>query len=348
MEVAYILGDGIGPEIVNGTIKIINESLKKNNKKIDWTKISLKNILSEDEIKKYKFILKGPTTTPQNKGHYSLNVELRRKLNLYASLRKFENLISLLDDEKLNCPKKIVLIADGLEGIYSGLEISKKQDTEIYNSLSKKFGNSIFNFENITLRTSSNSNNQKLMKFVKKYYTKNKIKKIVVTHKADIMKKSEGGFLREARKVLSKLPNYSELIGGPIHTKLIRNPSEFELIVSSNFLRCTLSHLLAGLFGGLAFGPGCNYGDYNYVYESTHGAVPKYAGRDIADPISMILSGCLMLEDIGWKENSKMIKNAIKKTIEIDKVATQDITRKVKFLKTIKESEFINQVIKNL
>jgi isocitrate dehydrogenase (NAD+) len=355
--VAYIPGEGIGPEIVDSTIKVINKAIGKNI--IQWKLFDLnpkdKNCLSDQnlkELKKFKFILKGPTETPVGFGHYSFNVQLRNKLGCTVSLRKFETLIPKLVYNINKYPRKIILISNGVDCIYSGMEfdLGNKKNSDVLNVIKKRFCDEINSHDIITLRLINPENVRKLCYFTKKYLIKNKIKKLTVVHKADIMKMTDGLFLKKTRKILKSNGNYSydEMIGGPAHTRLIQDPSLFEVIVCPNFLRMTLSYTLAGLCGGFAFGPGCNYGDKNNIYESTHGAVLKYANKDIANPLSMILSGCIMLEDMGLSSESRRIKLAIKKTIERDFIATQDISRRFSDIKCVKQSEFVEAIISNL
>lgn len=354
MKIAYILGDGIGPEIILNTIKIINHAVsKENNQAIEWTRFDLSSIFTNQgkkEISKFKYILKGPTITPVGSGHYSANVQLRKELNLYASLRKFENLTSTNNYTKHNNLPEIVLISNGIDCVYSGMEISSenKEDNKIFYELIKRFGSKMKGINKITLRTSNTSNNRKLAKYVKKYITNNDLHSVIIAHKADIMKISDGDFLESMRYQLSSVKNYSEVIAGPIHTRLIEDPKQFSLIVTTNFLRCTISHTLAGIFGGIVFGPGCSIGDNHIVYESTHGAAPQIANTGMANPTSTILSACIMLDDIGMKNCSKRIKNALKKTIKINKISPVDIKNKDNPIKHVNAGDFVKTIMKNI
>jgi isocitrate dehydrogenase (NAD+) len=331
MIVTLIYGDGIGKEVIESTKSIIESVTDQ----IEWEvmeagaeRASRDNTPLPKEtlesIRKNKVALKGPTGTPVGNGFRSVNVEIRKQLDLYANLRpvkSFEGVDSLHRDVDL------VIVRENTEGLYVGLEEMVDHDTAI------------------TKRMITRRGSERIIKQAFEYALTHKRDKVTVAHKANIMKFSDGLFLESFEKISQSYPTIEkeEKIIDAMMMDLAMNPKHYDVIVAPNFYGDLLSDLAAGLVGGLGYAPGANIGDECAVFEAVHGTAPDIAGQNLANPTSAILSGCMMLEHLGLYETSALIKEGLKRLYSIKK----HINANGKHINTNKFTDELIKIIKN-
>ena len=330
-NITLIQGDGIGPEISEATMKII----KAAGVEINWDIQTAGADVIETEgkplpdrvlesIKKNKVALKAPVTTPIGKGFRSVNVELRRALDLYANIRPCKNI------EGIKTPFNnvdLVVVRENTEDLYAGLE-EKIDDNTIHG---------------IKLITRSAS--ERIVDYAFQYALKNNRKKVVAVTKANICKMSDGLFLDSARNVAKKYEGkieYGEILVDNLCMQLVQNPSKFDVLVLPNLYGDIVSDLTAGLIGGLGVAQGANIGKDCAVFEPVHGSAPDIKGQNLANPTALVLCACEMLNYISEGDASKKIQNAIYKTLKEGKFLTKDLGG------CAKTTEFTDEVIKNL
>lgn len=312
-NITLIPGDGIGPEVTSSAKKIIEAT----GIDINWDIVNAgadvykdKGVLVPDEvyasIEKNKVVLKGPITTPVGCGFRSINVLLRKKYDLFANIRPVKK-INGIDTAFENID--LVIFRENTEGLYSGIERQIDDDTaEAIKIITRK----------ASLRIAEEAF---------KYAEKNNKKKVAVVHKANIMKLADGLFLDAARTISKNFPDIElqEVIVDNMCMQLVMNPSKYEVIVTTNLYGDILSDLCAGLVGGLGLVPGANIGKDMAIFEAVHGSAPDIAGKNMANPIAVILSGAMLLNYLGETEKSNLIINAVHKTISDGKYITKDL-----------------------
>lgn len=327
--ITLIKGDGIGPEICDSVLRII-EAAGVN---IEWDIQTAGADVIESEgvplpdrviesVKKNKVALKSPVTTPIGKGFRSVNVQLRKELDLYSNLRPCVNLPNV---KTRYDGVDIVVVRENTEDLYAGIERMVDDDTA----------------ESIKRITRSAS--ERIAEFAFDYAVKNNRKEVCVVTKANICKFSDGLFLDSARKIASKYPDikFREILVDNCCMQLVQNPNAFDVLLLPNLYGDIVSDLCAGLIGGLGIAQGANIGKDYAVFEPVHGSAPDIAGQDKANPTAIILSAVEMLNYIGEFEGAKRIKNALFKTLQEDK-KTADLDG------TLTCSEFTDSIIKNL
>jgi len=329
-KITLIPGDGIGLEIMHAATEIIDAATSN----IEWEEVIAGYTAFEkcgellpqetiDSIEKNKVAFKGPITTPVGKGFRSINVQLRQKFNLYSNVRpvkSFEGIDSLYKD------LDIVIVRENSEDLYKGIEYMATPDVA----------------ESIKIITRGAS--ERIADFAFKLAEKENRSKVTLTHKANIMKLSDGLFLESGRKIAEKYPNiqFEDVIVDAMSMKLVMNPHAFQVIVAPNLYGDILSDLAAGLIGGLGMAPSANIGDDAAIFEPVHGSAPDIAGKNIANPTSAILSGLMMLKFIGEEEAALKIENALKKVLKNKDLHTKDIGG------LLSTTEFKDEIIKEL
>lgn len=327
--ITLINGDGIGPEISDAVIKIIEAS----GIKINWDVQTAGADVIESEgvplpqrvlssIKKNKIALKAPVTTPIGKGFRSVNVQLRKELDLYANLRPCKNLPNVktrFDNVD------IVVVRENTEDLYAGIERQVDPDTA----------------ESIKIITRKAS--ERIVKFAFDYAVKNSRKEVCVVTKANIMKLSDGLFLDSFRKVSQDYPsiNKREILVDNLCMQLVQNPSQFDVLVLPNLYGDIVSDLCAGLIGGLGVAQGANIGLDCAVFEPVHGSAPDIKSQNKANPTALLLSALEMLKYIGENSYAEKIEKALFKTLEHG-VCTFDLGGNAS------TKEFTDAVISNL
>ena len=311
-QVTLIKGDGIGPEIADAVMKIINAA----GVVIDWDIQTAGADVIEvegtplpqrvlDSVKRNKVALKSPVTTPIGKGFRSVNVQLRKELDLYANLRPCYNLPNV----KTRYDKvDIVVVRENTEDLYAGIERQVDEDTA----------------ESIKIITRAAS--ERIAKFAFDYAVNNNRKEVCVVTKANICKLSDGLFLECARKVAEKYPqiNFREILVDNCCMQLVQNPNQFDVLLLPNLYGDIVSDLCAGLIGGLGIAQGANIGKDYAVFEPVHGSAPDIAGMDKANPTAMLMSAIEMLNYIGEKEAAMRIKLALFATLDAN-IKTADL-----------------------
>ncbi|MFH1541105.1 MAG: isocitrate/isopropylmalate dehydrogenase family protein [Elusimicrobiota bacterium] len=345
-KITIIPGDGTGPEIAEETKKVLDAT----GVKIDWETVFAgsdiiekygtplpENVLAS--IRKNKVAIKGPITTPIGSGFRSINVALRKELDLYACLRpcksykgvksKYENI-------------DLVVVRENTEDLYAGVEFppcSEESKKIIELSSGKIRDNSA-----ISIKPISKFASERIVKFAFEYAVKNKRKKVTVVTKANIMKFTDGLFLSVASEVAKRYTDikYEERLVDNMCMQLVQKPQLYDVLVLPNLYGDIISDLCAGLIGGLGIAPGANIGEGIALFEPVHGSAPKYKGLNKVNPTAMILSGALMLQYIGEEKAAEKLENAVKKVIAERKVVTYDLGG---FAKT---SEMADEIIKKL
>jgi len=312
-RVSLISGDGIGPEITQATkeviaatgVKIVWEEVLAGQKAIEKENHPLpeKTLRS---IKKNKVALKGPLATPIASGFPSVNVLLRKKLNLYANVRPAKTLEGIKSQFK---NIDLIILRENTEDLYSGIEhIVAPGVVESIKVITKK----------ASIR---------IAEFGFRYAQKNGRKKITAIHKANIMKLSDGLFLDCARKVSKKFPKiaYNEMIVDNACMQLVLHPHQFDILLLENLYGDIVSDLAAGLVGGLGVVPAANIGEKGAIFEAVHGTAPDIAGKNKANPTALILSGAMMLDYLGEKDAAGKIRQAIRRVLKKGTDLTADL-----------------------
>lgn len=330
MLVTLIKGDGIGPEITESMKKV----LKAVGSPIVFEEVNAGSSVFEKEgvyipdelfksIEKNKIAIKGPITTPIGHGFRSVNVELRKKYDLFANIRpikapgpldlKFENV-------------DFVIFRENTEDLYAGIE-ERISENEAH-----------------SIKIITKEKSQRIGQAAFSYARDQKRKKVTVVTKANIMKETDGLFLDTIRKVAKDYPyiEFEEILVDNCAMQMVINPSKFDVLVTENLYGDILSDLGAGLVGGLGLIPGLNKGKDFSIYEPVHGSGPDIAGKDLANPTAMILTACLLLDDIGEVEKAEKIRRAIYKTLSDKSNHTVDLGGRAS------SSFFTRKLIENL
>ena len=354
IKITLIPGDGIGPEVIEAS-KICVEATGLN---IEWEKfdageVSLKKygtLFEEgvfESIKRNKVALKGPIITPVGGGYRSLNVLLRQKLNLYACVRPAKFIEGVPSSYK---DVDIVVIRENTEGLYKGVEFevntpSCKEVIEKLNALSE---NKISLDSGISIKPISISAASRIIRFAFKFCMDNGRKKLTCVHKANIMKYTDGLFLKIFYEIAKEFPaiQAQDVIVDNLCMQLVKKPQNFDCLVLPNLYGDIVSDLCAGLVGGLGVAPGANIGDDIGVFEPVHGAAPKYAGKDKVNPTACILSAVLMLKFLGKTKEATALEKAVCEVIKEGKYVTYDIKLSGEPVGTLRMAEEIAKRVK--
>jgi isocitrate dehydrogenase (NAD+) len=312
-KITLIPGDGIGPEVTGATISV----LRATGFEAEWeTFIVGAEALSRfgdplpqdliDSIKRNKVALKGPVATPVGTGFVSSNVRLRKALDLYANLRPIKSLKGVPSRYQ---DVDLVVVRENTEDLYSGLE------HEVVPGVVE------------SLKIITDKASRRIAKFAFEYARREGRKKVTAVHKANIMKLSDGLFLRCFREVAEDYPEIKadDLIVDNTCMQLVINPTQFDILLLENLYGDIVSDLGAGLIGGLGVAPGANIGEEIAVFEAVHGAAPSIAGRGIANPTALMLTAVLMLKHLNERERATKIQTALEKVLAEGKRLTRDL-----------------------
>lgn len=333
-KITFIPGDGIGPEVSLAAKRCIDAT----GVEIEWEQVEAGMGVIEkygtplpeevmESIRKNKIALKGPLTTPIGKGFRSVNVALRKKLNLYTCLRPTKSYEGVPSRYK---NVDIIIFRENTEDLYAGIEFQEgtPEQKDLIAEIKKISGDEIAQDSGISIKPISRSATRKIFEFAFRYAVKNGRKKITCVHKANIMKYSDGLFLDEARKVAQEYGEkieFEDRIVDNMCMQLVLHPENFDCLVLPNLYGDIISDLCAGLVGGLGVAPGANIGDEYAVFEATHGSAPKYAGQNKVNPCAMILSGVLMLRHIGENDAAERLEKATAEVLREGKFVTYDL-----------------------
>jgi len=384
--IPYIEGDGIGPDIWRAAQRVIDASVEKafgGKKKIVWHEVlagekaydKTNNWLpveTLEDLKKYIVAIKGPLTTPVGGGIRSLNVALRQRIDLYACVRPVRYFKGTPSPVRRPELMDIVIFRENTEDVYAGIEwqSDSHEANQIIDFLTKNFSVGIREFSGIGIKPMSPFGTKRLVRKAIKYAIEYDRKSVTLVHKGNIMKFTEGAFrdwgYELAREEFSdvtisedelwekhggKMPDSKILIKDRIadsmFQQILTRTDEYDLLATPNLNGDYLSDACAAQVGGLGMAPGGNIGDSYAVFEATHGTAPKYAGQDKVNPGSVILSGVMMLQYLGWKEAADLIIKSLEKTI-IDKTVTYDLHRQIEGATLLKCSEYGNKIVENM
>jgi isocitrate dehydrogenase (NAD+) len=330
--IVLIPGDGIGPEVTKATRRVLEAA----GLSVEWVELPAGAVALEQghdnvlpqrtlaAIQAHKVALKGPVTTPVGKGFKSVNVQLRKSLNLYAAVRPVRSLPGVKTRyENVD----IVIIRENTEGLYSGIE------------------NEVVPGVVTSLKVATEVACTRIARYAFRYATRRHRKKISVFHKANIMKLTDGLFLNSSRKIQEdEYPNieYEETIIDAGCMKIVQDPTRLDVLLMENLYGDLVSDLCAGLVGGLGVVPGSNIGDDAAVFEAVHGSAPDLAGKNAANPLALIMSGVMMLEHIHEDALARKVHTAYEAVLAEGKTLTRDLGG------TASTTEFADAIIAKL
>ena len=314
--ITVIRGDGIGPEIMDATLHVLDTmQLGLSYEFADAGLVALEKhgellpAATMDSIRKHRVALKSPLTTPVGGGFSSINVELRKRFDLYANVRPAKS----FPNTKSRFPPGVDLITvrENTEGAYSAEGQALSEDGETATSITK------------TTRRGS----ERIVRYAFDLARRTGRKQVTVVHKANILKSTSGLFLKTAREVAQDYPDIAcnELIVDNCCMQLVMKPEQFDVIVTTNLFGDIISDLCAGLVGGLGLAPGANIGTDAAIFEAVHGSAPDIAGKGIANPCALLLGAAQMLDHLGMPEKATKLREAIVATLEAKDSLTPDL-----------------------
>jgi len=382
--IPFIQGDGIGPDIWRATKLVVDNSVEilwKGKRRIIWKEILAGEKAYEltgtwlppetlKALRTYRVGIKGPLTTPVGGGIRSLNVTLRQELDLYACVRPIRHFPGV--PSPVRDPHKVdmVVFRENTEDVYAGLEL-KAGTTEaqaLIRYLRDTYGWNIPSDSGIGIKPISKDRSQRLVKAALDYALQHDRKSVTLVHKGNIQKFTEGAFRQWGYEIARKLyphqtVSYEECRGSRPQGKILlkdtiadiffqqalTRPEEFDVVATTNLNGDYISDALAAQVGGVGMAPGANisYENGYALFEATHGTAPKYAGMDKVNPSSLILSACLMLEHMGWKEAAKLIETGLAKAFQ-NKTVTYDLARLMRGAHEVSCSRFAQLVCENM
>ncbi|MES2200948.1 MAG: isocitrate dehydrogenase (NADP(+)) [candidate division FCPU426 bacterium] len=384
--IPFIEGDGTGADIWAASVRVFDAAVKKafgGKKRIVWLEVlagekafkSCGEWLPADTlnaIRDYVVAIKGPLTTPVGGGIRSLNVALRQELDLYACVRPVRYYQGVVCPVKSPKDLDVVIFRENTEDVYSGIEwkAGSKEAALLIDFVGKKLKREIRKGSGIGIKPVSKFGSQRLVRRAIQFAIDKGRDSVTLVHKGNIMKFTEGAFKEWGYEIAKKefadrtiteddvwkLHNgkapagkvvIKDRIADSMFQQVLLRPTEYSVLATLNLNGDYLSDACAAQVGGLGMAPGSNIGDKTAVFEATHGTAPKYAGLDKINPSSVILSGCMMFEHMGWDSVSALIQKGIEKTIAGKKV-TYDLVRGYEGATEVKCSEYADLVIKNM
>jgi len=384
--IPFIEGDGIGPDIWKATSRVLDNAVKKcygESKQLCWMETvageKAKNRFGEwlpDEtievIREYKVALKGPLTTPVGGGFRSLNVSIRQALDLYSAVRPIRYFSGVPSPVKHPEKVNMIIFRENTEDVYAGIEwaVNTTECRRLNTFLRENMGIEIREDSGIGIKPISIFGTKRLVRMAIKYALNHQLPSVTLVHKGNIMKYTEGAFRDWGYEVAKeefgevtiteeelfsqyqgKVPSgkmvMKDRIADAMFQQILLRPEEYSVLAMPNLNGDYMSDALAAQVGGLGLSPSANVGSEAAVFEATHGTAPKYAGKDMVNPSSLILAGVMMLEHLGWPETAECIVQGLEKTIK-NKTVTYDLERQLPGAKKLKCSEFADAVIGNL
>ncbi len=381
--IPYIEGDGVGPDIWRASVRVFDGAVKKcfgEKRKVEWLEVlagekayRITGDYAPEEtiqtIREHKVGIKGPLTTPVGGGFRSINVMLRQVLDLYACIRPVKYISGT--PSPLKHPEKVAMVVfrENTEDVYAGIEwkAGSKEGLKIAEFLEREMGKKIRENSGIGIKPISAFGSKRLVRRAIQYALSHGLKSVTLVHKGNIMKFTEGAFrdwgyelAREEfgdKTVMESDLGGGEALGGKVVIKdriadamfqqILLRPEDYDVLAMPNLNGDYMSDALAAEVGGLGMAPGGNIGDDAAMFEATHGTAPKYANQDVINPGSVILSGAMMFDYLGWREVAGAIVQGMVKTIA-GKIVTYDLARQMKGAKKVKCSEFADAIIGNL
>jgi len=383
VAIPFIEGDGVGRDIWKTSVEVFNQAVKKayrGKRSVQWVEVlagkkgyaRTGQWLPEETLqsfKKYRVGIKGPLETPVGGGIRSLNVAIRQNLDLYACIRPVKYIPGvpspIREPEKVN----MIVFRENVEDLYAGIEwpAGTPEATKVVDFLRKEMGQKVRMDSAIGIKPMSAFNSKRLIRMAIQWALDRRYPSVTLVHKGNILKYTEGAFrdwgYELAREEFSdRTIRESDLppggnAGGKVVIKdritdamfqqILLRPDEYSVLAMPNLNGDYMSDALAAEVGGLGMAPGANIGDGLAVFEATHGTAPKYTDKDMINPGSVILSGVLMFDYLGWREVSELIQAGVEKTIQA-KIVTYDLARQLKGATQVKCSEFGRAIIKNM
>jgi isocitrate dehydrogenase len=384
--VPFIEGDGIGPDIWRATRRVIDAAVKKTSggkRAIEWLEVDAGEKGFErtgewlpektlDTIREHVVAIKGPMTTPVGKGIRSLNVAIRQRLDLYACVRPVRYISGVPSPVKQPEKVDMVIFRENTEDLYAGIEWESGSEgaEKLSAFLRDEMGANLPEKAGIGIKPISPGNTKRLVSSAIRYALDHGMGSVTLMHKGNIMKFTEGAFAswgyeaakeefgdrtiteaelwdrydgeRPEGKVVIK-----DRIADMLFQQVLLRPDEYEVIATPNLNGDYLSDALAAQIGGLGMAPGANIGDECAVFEATHGTAPKYAGMDKVNPGSLMLSGAMMLEHMGWDEAAEAVRQGIAAAVQAGTV-TYDLARQIEGATEVKCSEFAEAIVKQM
>ena len=384
--VCFIIGDGTGPDIWNACRPVFETAVEhayQGGKKIRWMEIlagenafnKIGNWLPDETleaVREFHVAIKGPLTTPVGGGVRSINVTMRQELELYACVRPVKYIPGV--PSPVRAPEKVdmIIFRENMEDVYAGIEWQQgsKEAKQLRRYINKTFKKNIPEDAGLGIKPISEFNTKRLVRKAVNHAIDRGCKSVTLVHKGNIMKFTEGAFrqwgyelaLQEFGQFVITEKELNEKYSGQapegkvvikdriadsMFQQVLLRPDEYDVIATPNLNGDYLSDALAAQVGGLGMAPGANIGDNSAVFEATHGTAPKYAGKDIVNPCSLMLSGVMMLEFMGWTEAAALVRKGIEKSIA-QKTVTYDLARQMKGARKIRCSEFGQAVCRNI
>jgi isocitrate dehydrogenase len=378
----FIEGDGTGPDIWRAARRVFDAAVQRaygGRRQVVWYEVfagekafhRFNTWLPEDTlaaIQRFRIAIKGPLTTPVGGGHRSLNVALRQLLNLYVCWRPVRYYPGVPSPMKRPDLLDVVIFRENTEDVYAGIEWRQgsPEATKVIEWLNREMGCKIRPDSGIGVKPISITGSKRLIRRAIRYALENDRRSVTLVHKGNIMKFTEGAFrdwgyelareefadtvVTEAEAGAAPPPGkviLKDRIADSMFQQVLLRPDEYDVIATPNLNGDYLSDACAAQVGGLGMAPGGNIGDEHGVFEATHGTAPKYAGQDVVNPSSLILSGSMMFSYMGWKEVSALIEQGITETIRQKRV-TYDLHRLMEGAVKLKTSEFADAIIENM
>jgi len=355
-NVTLIPGDGIGPELTEATRRV----LEATGVKFNWDVVNAGvDVIEEygtplpdhviESIRTNRVALKGPITTPVGYGFRSVNVSMRKILDLYTCLRPCK---SYAGTPTVFNNIDLVIVRENTEDLYAGIEFEQgtSEAAEIIQTVERLSSNKIRKDSGISIKPISITGTERITRYAFEYARANKRRKVTALHKANIMKFSDGLFLSVARQVAEKYPDieFEDRIIDNMTMQMVKNPAQFDVIVCPNLYGDIISDLGAGLVGGLGLAPGANIGDEAALFEPTHGSAPKYKGMNKANPMAQMLSGVMMLRHLGEVEAAERLDAAIAAVIREGRRITYDLLPEDQRSRAVGTSQVADAIIEKM
>ena len=384
--IPYIEGDGIGPDIWNATRRVLDAAVEKaygSDKKISWKEILAGEKAYEqtgnwlppetmEAIRGHVVAIKGPLTTPVGEGIRSLNVTMRQDLDLYACVRPVRYIKGTPSPVKRPEDMDMIIFRENTEDVYAGIEWPEgsEEAVKVIQFLTDEMGQNVRSDSGIGIKPISRFGTQRLVRKAIRHAIENRKPDVTIVHKGNIMKYTEGAFKNWGYELAkTEFPdktiteqefwdNYNgrqpedkivikDRIADSMFQQILLRPKEYSVLALPNLNGDYISDACAAQVGGLGMAPGANIGDGYALFEATHGTAPKYAGLDKVNPGSLILSGAMMLEYLGWKEAAEKVHSALEAAIAKKKV-TYDLARQIQGATEVKCSEFASSIVESI
>jgi isocitrate dehydrogenase len=384
--IPFIEGDGVGSDIWRASVRIFDAAVERvweGKKKVSWLEIlagqkafdAVGTWLPDEtieRIREYRVAIKGPLTTPVGEGFRSLNVSIRKALDLYACIRPVKYIPGIPSPVRKPELIDMVVFRENTEDLYAGIEweAGTADARSVIDFLTRTMGQEIRSDSGIGLKPMTAFCSKRLVRKAIRYAIETKRESVTLVHKGNIMKFTEGAFRKWGYEVAAEeFPQVTvtedqiltrfggdrpegkivirDRIADSMFQQILLRPQEYSVLATANLNGDYLSDALAAQVGGLGMAPGSNIGDGVGVFEATHGTAPKYAGKDMVNPGSLVLSGAMMFEYLGWTEVARVIRGALERTIK-EKVVTYDLARQMIGANRVKCSEFASRVVENI